>query len=722
MFGVPMITGYVRDQDDNPFGGIRVSDGSVVTVSDHDGAFTLEGRGEFVFAVRPCIWAGGDSWFTRRGSGSIVLRVHRASPKRTVRFAQITDTHISHTPVGDEPAMPAAFEDLADGDHLRAVLQHDAIKDDIDFIVATGDLTNRGSPREYATLREVAGSSPAPIVMIPGNHDHLTPPHGSELPRVDVHGCFTQNWERFIGPRWFSFDHAGIHFIVLDWSTHELGLDRWEQERWLQADLAAVAPDMPWVLLMHDQPSGELLQACPRLPVATISGHRHSSRVVEVDGVLHVNSPPQVFAGLDFSPASLRMFTWDGNRLPPRTVGVDTSDHCGDRPADLRPSVSATGLGDALVWRFELPASTHRGSPVVCGDQILVATAPEDEPIGHVVAVDRAEGCLRWQADVPAAVKASPVAVDDVLVVRDVSGGVTGLDISDGEVRWHRPSSDPYLEFAYSAPVVSGSSVLLGRRTDLRALDASTGELLWLRGGLSPDRHLVGHAAPVVIAGVAVHGFWPADPPLRGFDVEDGSTLWVEPREQGVQAGLMAGRWPTAPLTADPLSGAVLVVSAGSVRSVDARSGRENWTAPIAGYFNGTPAVIRDELILVTIPGHELAALDRTTGERAWAFSPTGAARQMASYARQGAPVIAPPTIVDDALVVLPCLDATLRLIDIRVGVEVGSLGIDGPIAAAAVGGADQLFVNSLGGRLIRLDVRTACPDAFCLSAPVQGA
>src|SRR5438094_3375805 len=34
-----------------------------------------------------------------------------------------------------------------------------------------------------------------------------------------------------------------------------------------------------------------ILDGLPRAPLATFSGHRHVSRVVEVDGTLHVNTP-----------------------------------------------------------------------------------------------------------------------------------------------------------------------------------------------------------------------------------------------------------------------------------------------------------------------------------------------------------------------------------------------------------------------------------------------
>lgn len=40
-----------------------------------------------------------------------------------------------------------------------------------DCIIATGDLTENGTPAEYSRLRELIEDSPLPVYLIPGNHD-----------------------------------------------------------------------------------------------------------------------------------------------------------------------------------------------------------------------------------------------------------------------------------------------------------------------------------------------------------------------------------------------------------------------------------------------------------------------------------------------------------------------------------------------------------------------
>ena len=61
--------------------------------------------------------------------------------------------------------------------------------------------------------------------------------------------------ERF-GPTWYSFDHKGVHFVVLDSigitddHHYEARIDQ-EQVDWLTGDLAGIAPRMPVIVTTH---------------------------------------------------------------------------------------------------------------------------------------------------------------------------------------------------------------------------------------------------------------------------------------------------------------------------------------------------------------------------------------------------------------------------------------------------------------------------------------
>src|SRR5262249_54479704 len=92
-------------------------------------------------------------------------------------LAQISDTHVRTDDGG------AAAQQLS-----RAIAQ--AKEDQADAILITGDLVNEGRADEYAAFAEVIRNPPAPLYVLPGNHDdrdhlraalrshHYLPKHG----------------------------------------------------------------------------------------------------------------------------------------------------------------------------------------------------------------------------------------------------------------------------------------------------------------------------------------------------------------------------------------------------------------------------------------------------------------------------------------------------------------------------------------------------------------
>ena len=83
-------------------------------------------------------------------------------------IAQITDTHIL------EPG-ELAFGLIDTSARLAAcVTRLNALETPPDVVVATGDLVDSGSEREYRQLRRLLSPLRAPVYVIPGNHDSRT--------------------------------------------------------------------------------------------------------------------------------------------------------------------------------------------------------------------------------------------------------------------------------------------------------------------------------------------------------------------------------------------------------------------------------------------------------------------------------------------------------------------------------------------------------------------
>lgn len=702
--------GYVTDIDGQPLAGIAVSNGRDVVITDVTGLFTLDRVTPFIFVGRTATHTTDDWWLPADvEEPRFVLRPH--TPSLPFEFVHLTDTHMSlpasshaeHVDFGlyKEGSLPSEIAEFL------ATLPQRAPAAQAVFI--TGDLVDHGLAEEFAAYTEALAASPLPVHVIPGNHDHMNGRHGSVVSR---NGYLTNDgdpelYERFLGPRWYSFDVPGLHVVAMDWHTHELGLDHEMQNAWLAADLATIEAGSPWILLFHDQPGSSLLEYAPWLPIAAFSGHWHTSRVVEVDGTLHVNSPTTFFASLDYSPPGYRRVTWDGKRITMRTETVrivPDPEPLGDvSRATFAPAIGGAA-SDAVVWRTRLQGAGHRQRVAVDGDLVLAGSQVEDEPLGYVEALDTATGAVVWTTAVASAVKTAPVVWGSTVVAAEVSGDVHGLDRETGVVRWTVPSSDPLRRFAWNAPAISDGIVYIGDQSDLRAIDATTGEIVWRRTDLSPHHNLVNHAQPLLIDDLLVMGFWPTPQHPIGLDRRTGTSVWGTGVAESELFVALKRLLIMGTAAYDPSSDSVVMPAFGRTANIDRETGTVLWAAEHPGAFSPATPVITETGYVVTVTGYGIRMIDPRTGETIWDREIDGDAPfPMRSYSKRPHPVIAPPTLVGDVLV-LPGLDGLVRVFDLD-GALLGSIQLGTPLAAAFTQAGDDLVGVGTDGTVLRLSV-----------------
>lgn len=161
----------------------------------------------------------------------------------SLTFIHLTDLHVGN------PAMPDdhLFSDTTDT--LRRILADiRTLVPQPRFIVASGDLTNRGDEGSYAQLKALIAESglDMPILFALGNHDRRDGFYPAMLGRTD----------NLDAP----YDHAqviaGIHVIVLDTSVPNRVGGAFEpgQLDWLTAELDKHA-ELPKLLVMHHAPA-----------------------------------------------------------------------------------------------------------------------------------------------------------------------------------------------------------------------------------------------------------------------------------------------------------------------------------------------------------------------------------------------------------------------------------------------------------------------------------
>ena len=212
-------------------------------------------------------------------------------------FVQISDVHIGgFTPV-HEPGL--TILDLAAEDVRKLGVP-------VDFVLATGDLTNSSKDEEFERYKRGAAAFGVPVYNCLGGHDCLAP----DSPSLPLFLFGKTPWRRHLGPTFYSFDHKGVHFVVLDpyVRDHSGGVTLKippEEMEWLKADLDS-ARGRPIVVAMHpplwrdpdtgeffepwDQESAsELLSLLKAHKVlACLSGYFHMSDEWKVDGVKFV--------------------------------------------------------------------------------------------------------------------------------------------------------------------------------------------------------------------------------------------------------------------------------------------------------------------------------------------------------------------------------------------------------------------------------------------------
>jgi 3',5'-cyclic AMP phosphodiesterase CpdA len=173
-----------------------------------------------------------------------------------VTFVHLTDLHVGNPAVVDDHLYSDTSTTLA-----RILADIKQLAPAPKFIVASGDLTNRGDVASYEQLKRLIAEAglDIPFLFALGNHDRRDGFYPAMLGRTDD----------VMAP----YDHArvidGIHVIVLDSSVPNKigGAFEAGQLDWLKAELEQHA-ELPKLLVMHHAPA---LDANPAMEWESLS-------------------------------------------------------------------------------------------------------------------------------------------------------------------------------------------------------------------------------------------------------------------------------------------------------------------------------------------------------------------------------------------------------------------------------------------------------------------
>jgi len=257
--------------------------------TDASGQFDLpvpDDADGLVWVRVPDGFAPGPVWKKWDGKSDVDLGLTRIAPVHgPFSFVVAADTHVW----GPEEYFGA--DDLS-----RAAASATALDPPPAFFTILGDITQGGTPAELSLIDRALAALDVPYIPVPGNHDWYD---GGKA------------WFEHYGPDNYSFDIGGVHFVVWNMAMDEASLDGY-----LGDELSHVPKDMPIVALTHAPPSDPALRILRRLGVDyVLTGHLHTNRVVDHDGLIELNTEPFLMGGLDFTPAGYRVFTVDNGKL-----------------------------------------------------------------------------------------------------------------------------------------------------------------------------------------------------------------------------------------------------------------------------------------------------------------------------------------------------------------------------------------------------------------------
>jgi Predicted phosphohydrolases len=282
-----------------------------------------------------------------------------AATKEEFTFAYISDSHLYKRELNDRFVRQL----------LRAVDDINHMDPQPDFVLYGGDLAQLGQPNELELGAQILKNLKAPVKMMVGEHDWY----------LDM----GEKWRALFGKPIYSFDHKGVHFVVLNsvieddfWTERGMspkermqtvaGLDNGvqsrfevgaEQRAWLEKDLEPYSSDSPIIVFSHSPlykyyrpwnfwtEDAEEVQAILRRfnKVVVVHGHTHqllTNRIDNIDfhGMLSTAWP------WPYAPEGLPVLTVQMNRADP----FDPNDALGDGYARVHPD----GLVDKLynLW------------------------------------------------------------------------------------------------------------------------------------------------------------------------------------------------------------------------------------------------------------------------------------------------------------------------------------------------------------------------------------
>lgn len=720
---------------------VAVSDGSDVVLTGKSGEYQLETQpGRLVFVSLPKGYRAAKSFYGVAEEGkalNFALAEWPESRESAVRLVQITDVHIS-----GEETVRTFTEDIAEINALRPRAA---------FVVATGDLVNVGAnASEFTNYVRGISCFSMPVFNLPGNHDET---------------IGMTNYQRYLGPAYYSFNVGDCHLVMLDCNNFDA-----QQRDWIRRDLAVAPKGATRIFALHFLPTPEQMTYFAGLKgAAVVSGHWHGHRVQQSLGLLDLNTPPLRFGGIDRHPRGFRIVDVKGGTVANELRLSGFKHHA----VVVSPSGDCVARGARLPVIVNAYDTTRDVASVECevlGGQVPLKRAslwswmgelklPRDlsGPQRLVAHVRSAEG-ETWEAEATFRLQEAPGSTNEVKTPLRFkwaapTGGLIGIsspragdgcvavgvddegDLKscgvwafghDGNCLWHFRTDSGVKD---SIAVADGRVYVSSVAGWLYALNERNGKLLW-KADLDRERDRWEVAATIVADGIVHVG---AASYIGAYDAGSGELLW---RDWHVKTDF----WPSGYVTPtvaqgkliqttlhgayalDPSTGrwiwelngifygclatgdTVYTIRTNLLTAVGLADGKVKWTSTeLVGDTASAPAIAGDRLVMGTADGR-VCAFSTQDGSRLWSIQTGPSLASLEPYRRNGSDVNSSPAI-SGGTVYVGASDGEVYALSLATGAKLGSYRLGVPIGSSPLIEGGTLYIGAYDGNLYAFEV-----------------
>jgi len=258
-----------------------------------------------------------------------------------------------------------------------------------------------------------------------------------------------------------------------------------------------------------------------------------------------------------------------------------------------------------VLWSRRL-GRLSASSPAVTFNTVYVTILSSGHPDspGRVIALDSANGAVRWWRALPSPSESSPLIDRGRLFFGSQSGLVYALDDRTGAVLWTYQASGA----VKASPTLSNGVLYFGDYSGhLQAVSEQTGRRLWRS---SSEGALFGsgtfYSTAAVVYGRVFLGN--TDGRVYAYDAATGKLDWA------VQTGDYVYSSPA--VTNAPGLGPTIYIGSysGTFYALNARSGRVEWSFHAGGRISGSPTIIGRTVYFADLGQHRTYGLGISTG------------------------------------------------------------------------------------------------------------